>query len=287
MASTRQLKTRIRSVKNTSQITKAMELVAASRMRKAQESSKITQPYSHAAREILSYLFDQGVNEKHPLYTDREVKNRLMILITSNRGLAGAYNVNVLKQFTSLLKSDKEAGINSQVIVIGRKGAQFVSRLKDIETAGIYELSASPLAKELKPVVTTMIEKFESGEVDSVDVIFTEYINSLTQESVTQQLLPAGFNKVKVSEDITKAEFEPSTTEVLEGATTRLVEAQLYQALLDAIASEESMRMVAMKNATDNAKDIVDDLTLEMNKVRQAAITQELAEISIGAEAVK
>ncbi|HEX6257876.1 MAG TPA: ATP synthase F1 subunit gamma [Candidatus Saccharimonadales bacterium] len=287
MPSTRQLKLRIRSVKSTRQITKAMELVAASKMRRAQEATQATSLYARAGAELLTFLSANGATDSHPLFKKREVKARLIVVVTSNKGLAGAYNTNVMKRYIQLLREDDAAGIKNETIAIGRKGAQFVARLKDTKVLGVYEnLSERPTGGEVRPIMATIVGKFIAGEVDAVDVIYTEYINSITQTVGVQRLLPAGFNEVTVSGDIANAEFEPSKTEVLEGATRRLIEAQLFQTLLDATASEHSMRMVAMKNATDNANDLVDDLTLEMNKVRQAAITQELAEISSGAEAV-
>lgn len=287
MASTQQLKSRIRSVKSTRQITKAMELVAASKMRRAQDSAKATSLYARAARELLTHLAASGATDGHPLFEKREVKKRLLVLITSNKGLAGAYNSNAIKHYLGRLREDERNGVQTETIAIGRKGAQFVARLKNVKVAGVYEsLSEKPTGGEMRPVLETVLDKFTAGEVDAVEVIFTEYINSLTQTVTAQAVLPAGFTEVKVSDNIADARFEPSPEAVLEGATQRLIEAQLFQALLDSAASEQSMRMVAMKNATDNANELVGDLTLEMNKLRQAAITQELAEISSGAEAV-
>jgi F-type H+-transporting ATPase subunit gamma len=287
MASTQQLKSRIRSVKSTRQITKAMELVAASKMRRAQDSAKATSLYARAAQELLTHLAASGVTDGHPLFAQREVKNRLVILVTSNKGLAGAYNSNATKRYIKQLREDEKNGIRTQTIAIGRKGAQFAARLKGAKIVGTYEgLSEKPTGSEMRPVLATVTEMFISGEVDAVDVVYTEYINSLVQTVAMQTLLPAGFTKVEVSDAVADARYEPSPEVVLEHATRRLIEAQLFQTLLDAAASEQSMRMVAMKNATDNANDLVGDLTLEMNKLRQAAITQELAEISSGAEAV-
>ncbi|EDK72652.1 ATP synthase F1, gamma subunit [candidate division TM7 genomosp. GTL1] len=287
MPSTRQLKTRIRSVKNTRQITKAMELVAASKMRRAQEATQASRDYALVAREVLNRLAAAGEVHKHPLFTLREVKNRLIILITSDKGLAGAYNANAIKRYLELRRDDKKAGVASKTVAIGHKGAQFLSRLKDVDIAGVYEdLPDKPTGGEIRAVMSSAIELFTNNEVDAVDVIYTKYINSIVQEVTTQRILPAGFTETEASKGIAEATFEPDTEIVLQGATRRLVEAGLFQALLDAAASEQSMRMVAMKNATDNATDLVDDLTLEMNKIRQGAITQELAEISAGAEAV-
>lgn len=288
MASTRQLKGRIRSVKSTKQITKAMELVAASKMRKAQDSASATGPYAESARELLTRLSQDGETKDHILYQRRLIKNRTIIIITSNRGLAGAYNSNILKQYVTRLKEDDAANITTSVIAIGKKGGQLATRLKNDHVIGAYnELIDHPTGAELKAIVKTIIEDFMSGKTDTVEVIYTKYINSLLQVATIQTLLPAGFAETEVSDNVRQAVFEPSVSEVLQAATIRLVEAQLFQALLDSIASEHSMRMLAMKNATDNANNIVDDLTLEMNKVRQAGITQELAEISGGVEAMK
>lgn len=288
MASTRQLKGRIRSVKSTKQITKAMELVAASKMRRAQDSAKATDPYAESASELLSKLAQDGETKTHPLYAERKVKNRILIVVTSNRGLAGAYNANVLKQYIARLKDDDASGVRTSAIAIGKKGATLATRLKNDHVLGVYnELIETPTGPALKAIVGTIVDAFTAAEVDAVEVIYTKYINSMSQEVTTLPLLPAGFTEVAVSKHMAQATFEPSSTEVLEAATVRLVEAQLFQAILDSIASEHSMRMVAMKNATDNAADLIDDLTLEMNKVRQADITQELAEISGGVEAMK
>jgi F-type H+-transporting ATPase subunit gamma len=288
MASTRQLKGRIRSVKSTKQITKAMELVAASKMRRAQEAAQSTSMYAQLATELLNRLSQDGETTRHPLYEERSVKKRIVILITSNRGLAGAYNTNVIKRYLARLKDDDKDSIQTGAIAIGKKGAQLAIRLKNDHVISVYNnLIEHPGGAELKAVTTTVINEFLKGNADSVEVIYTQYINSMTQQAVTKTLLPAGFEESEVIETLTAATFEPSSDEVITAATIRLVEAQLFQALLDSVASEHSMRMLAMKNATDNANDLVDDLTLEMNKVRQADITQELAEISGGVEAMK
>lgn len=290
MASTRQLKGRIRSVKSTRQITKAMELVAASKMRRAQDAAKATDPYSTIAHELLTRLAQDGVTKIHPLYQTRQkVKNRLLVIVTSNRGLAGAYNSNILKEYISRLKEDDEKNILTSVIAIGNKGAQLATRLKNDHVVAVYnDLLDNPTGPSLKAVTQLMIAQFINQEIDQVEVIYTEYINSMTQTVTTKTLLPAGFTPSEtVEQSLLEASFEPNSDEVLEAATIRLIEAQLFQAILDSIASEHSMRMLAMKNATDNANNLVEDLTLEMNKVRQASITQELAEISGGVEAMK
>ena len=288
MASTRQLKSRVKSVKGTRQITKAMQLVAASKMRRAQDVANQVQLYSDAARELLTHLRSLPDTLNHHLFKQRPVKTRLVVLITSDKGLAGAYNANALKRYAELLKSDKAAGVETKTICIGRKAAQFVSRIKDIDVIGVYQqFPDRPTDNDLEPIISTALSQFTDQTVDSVDVIYTEYKNSITQIASTKQLLPAGFQDTTVSDSVAQASFEPSAEHVLEATTKRLIAVQLYQAYLDSVASEQSMRMIAMKNATDNAGDLIDALTLEMNKVRQAGITQELSEISGGVEAMK
>jgi F-type H+-transporting ATPase subunit gamma len=286
MASTQQLKSRIRSVKNTKQITKAMQMVAASKMRKAQEADKASMAYTQAANEILTYLASQGVTKGHPLFDMREVKTRLIVVIAADKGLAGAYNSNIMKLYVQTLR-ENDYKAKDHTIAIGRRATQFVTRIKETNVLGAYEdLPDQPAGNELKAIVDTIVEKFTSGEVDAVDVIYTKFVNSIVQTPAKLRVLPAGFTETEVSDEIREAVYEPSIEAVLEGATYRLISAQIYQAMLDAKASEWSMRMIAMKNATDNAGDVIDDLTLEMNKARQAAITQELAEISGGVEAM-
>lgn len=288
MASTQALKSRIRSVKSTKQITKAMQMVAASKMRRAQEATKASAPYTKAASELLAYLASQGLTRRHPLFSERPVKKRLIILIASDKGLAGAYNSNVMRLYMKTLAADKESKVENEVIAVGRRATTFVNRIKHANLLSAYEyLPDRPAGHELYSILNTVTEKFTSGEVDAVDIIYTEFISSMKQQVISKRILPAGFEETEVSENIRIAEYEPDLETVLDGAANRLVGAQIFQALLDARASEHSMRMLAMKNATDNASDLVDDLTLAMNKARQGAITQELAEISGGVEALK
>lgn len=287
MASAQQIKSRIKSVKSTKQITKAMELVAASKMRKAQEAALRSRTYRNTAREILTrirHLTDVSVFE---LYQQRVVKSRLIILVTSDRGLAGAYNSNMLKRFTKALLQDEKNGIVTHAILIGKKGATFSARLKNLTVVGAYDnFPDNPSANDLKPIVDTMTKLFLDKTVDRVDVVYTDYISSITQEAVEQTLLPVAFEEVESPGDLEDVLFEPSPEQVLITITPQLLEVQLLQACLESSASEHSMRMMAMKNASDNASDIIDDLTLEFNNARQAAITQELAEITGGAEAI-
>ena len=287
MPSTQILKSRIRSVKSTKQITKAMQLVAASKMRRAQETTKASDPYAEAARQLLADLSGHNSVARHPLFIKRAVKSRLIIVIGSDKGLAGAYNTNVFKLYAEQLQRDEKSAVKNTTITIGRKAAQFAARIKGNVILGAYQdLTDRPAGLELQSILDSAKEKFTSGDVDAVDIIYTDFISTVKQDPTMVRILPAGYNETLEQKDTAEATYEPSTEEVLDGVTFRLVTAQLFQALLDSRASEYIMRMVAMKNATDNASDLVDDLTLEMNKARQGAITQELAEISGGVEAL-
>jgi F-type H+-transporting ATPase subunit gamma len=287
MASTQQLKSRIRSVKSTKQITKAMQMVAASKMRRAQDAVKASEEYTDAANELLTFFASQGVTDQHPFFMERTIKSRLLIVIAGDKGLAGAYNSNIAKTYISELRKDKQDNVHTKSIAVGRKASQYAVRLNHTDILGVYEnLPDKPNASELQSILDTAIVKFEDGTVDAVDVIYTKFISGMNQQATVKRILPAGFEETDVSDEVVNAVYEPSAEQVLRVVSYRLVLAQLFQALLDARASEHSMRMMAMKNATDNASELADDLTLEMNKARQSAITQELAEISGGVEAL-
>lgn len=288
MASLQQIKHRITSVKNTRQITRAMQMVAASKLRRAQQAVERPRAFSEAARELLTRLRQLTKDTPHQLFTQRPVKKRIIIAISSDQSLAGAYNANIFKRLTQELRADDASSVTTQVIAVGRQVATFVSKLHDVEGIAVYQdIPDDPDANWIRPIITSSLTKFINQEVDAVDVIYTHYISTVSQELKVQRILPAGFEETEVSSDVQHAEFEPSIEELLENATLRLVESQLYQALREAQASEHSMRMIAMKNATDNAGDLVDDYTLELNNARQAQVTQELAEITGGAEAMK
>jgi len=290
VASTQQLKRRIGSVKNTKQITKAMELVAASKMRRAQENAIKSRDFRNMARSILSRLAELTDVSKHPLYAVRTVKTRLFIVVTSDRGLAGAYNSNILRLLTTELKKDLLAEVASQVIVIGRQGAKFITRFAGVTIVAAYhDFPEHPTANDIRPILGTILEKFKAKDVDAVDLLYTDYKSSISQVVTSERLLPAAVAKEgaeKIDPELERSVFEPSVQAVLDNITERLIEVQLSQAILESQASEHSMRMMAMKSATDNASDIIDDLTLAFNTARQSAITQELAEITGGAEAI-
>jgi F-type H+-transporting ATPase subunit gamma len=287
MASTQQLRQRIKSVKGTKQITKAMELVAASKLRRAQDSAQKSREFAKIANELLTRIRQLTDVTKHPLFIRRDVKKRLLIVVASDRGLAGGYNAALLKQFASELKLDKEAGVASTVITVGKKATAFTAKVHDLEVIGAYhDFADNPTAGDLRPILKTAISGFEDGTYDAVDIVYTDFISSVSQIPRTARLLPVAFEDIDMPTHLEDAVFEPKPQLVLEEVTERFVEVTMMQYMLESAASEHSSRMLAMKNATDNANDIVDDLTLALNTARQAAITQELAEITGGAEAI-
>lgn len=286
MASTIILKRRISSIKGTRQITKAMELVSASKLRRAQEYAGRSRTYRDLAYELLQKLNAINEVENQPLFANRPIKNRLYIVVTSNTGLAGAYNANVLKLLTQKLRADDASKVNSLVITIGSKGAQFVRRLSNVELSAVYPpFGDRPAANDIRPLLNTVIEEYEEQRVDEVNIIYTQFKSTVSQEVTAQQLLPAPMPE-ETQEKQLISNFEPDVETVVEQTVIRLVEAQIWQDILESLASEHAMRMIATKNATDNANDLIDDYTLALNNARQADITQELAEISGGAEAL-
>lgn len=288
MANTITLKRRIGSVKNTRQITKAMELVAASKMRRAQEYAKSGRVYREAAFSLLTRLSAITEVNEHPLFVKREVKKRLYVVITSNRGLAGAYNSNILRLLTQSILDDDKAGISTSVIAIGKQAANFSRRLESVELLAAYEsFGDQPTANDVRPLLDTISGMYADKKVDDVILVYTDFKSNLTQIATKLPLLPARYDSVDSLSSLENVTFEPSIGIVLDNVTERLLEVQLWQAMLESIASEHSMRMMAMKSATDNASDLIDDLTLAFNTARQSAITQELAEITGGAEAMK
>ncbi len=289
MANTITLKRRITSVRNTRQITKAMELVAASKMRRAQEHAQHSRVYREAAYSLLSRLGTITEVNEHPLFVQRLVKTKLYVAMSSDSGLAGAYNANIIRLLTRSILEDQKNGIKSQVIAIGKRVSNFVRRLEGVELLAAYgAFGDNPTANDLRPVLNTVVEMYTEKQVDGVQLLYTEFKSNLVQTATPLSLLPARFEQTEpVAGSLDNVTFEPSPEAVLDNVTVRLLEVQLWQAMLESLASEHSMRMLAMKNATDNASDLIDDLTLAFNTARQAAITQELAEITGGAEAIK
>jgi F-type H+-transporting ATPase subunit gamma len=286
MASTIILKRRIKSIRGTRQITKAMQLVSASKLRRAQEYAFKSRDYRELAYELLSKLNAMSEVEMQPLFAKREVKNRLYIVITSNTGLAGAYNANILKLVMKGVRDDASKKIKSHVIVVGSKGAQFIRRLSDVDLLATYPpFGDQPTANDIRPILNTVVDLYKEEKVDDVHVLYTEFKSTVVQQAQDLALLPAP--RLAVDSDSEPiSNFEPDVETVVDQVATRLVEAQIWQAILESLASEHAMRMLATQNATDNANDLIDDYTLELNTARQADITQELAEITGGAEAL-
>jgi F-type H+-transporting ATPase subunit gamma len=279
MAKTQDIRRRIKSIRNTAQITKAMQMVAASKMRRAQQRALAGRPYAAVMNKVFVSLQRRADAKLHPLLQVREVKRELVIVISTDKGLAGALNTNLLRE-TAHFDAAKTG-----YVVAGRKARQFLARTKR-ELLADFELKDSPTFVETKPIANFAIEKFLAGEVDKVSVLFTHFINTINQRPTVATLLPiSAFDLVK--EERENADdpmlgyiFEPTAERVLDAMLPYYVQYEVFQMILDARASEHSARMVAMKNATDNALQFIKDLTLEYNKMRQASITTELLEIA-------
>jgi len=291
MPSTRDIRRRIKSVKNMAQVTKAMQMVAASKMRKAQQAALAGRPYAMLMNSVLAQVTTYAGDFTHPLIEVRPVKKRAVILVSSDKGLAGALNSNLMREAT---KFDRDTSV---FICAGRKGSQFVARTKR-KLAAEFTYKDAPLFAEARSISKFTQDMFTKGEVDVVDILFTNFISTLNQKPEVRTLLPVGEIKAldaevhgaggetKLAAGATEFLFEPNPGAVLGALLPHYLNYQVYQILLEAKASEHSARMVAMKNATDNAKQLIKDLTLEYNKLRQANITKELLEISSAAMAM-
>jgi len=288
MPSTRDIRRRIKSVKNTAQITKAMQMVAASKMRRAQQAALAGRPYATLMNSVLAQVTANAGDFSHPLLEQREIRKRGVVLISSDKGLAGALNSNLVREAA---RYDKNTTI---YIAAGRKGSQFVARTKR-NLAAEFTYKDAPLFAEARAISKFAQDLFTRGEVDAVDILFTRFISTLNQRPEARPLLP--LTEIKPFADGQDAAktlpagtseylFEPDAGEVLGGLLPHYLNYQVYQILLEAKASEHSARMVAMKNATDNAKELIKDLTLEYNKLRQSNITRELLEITSAAMAM-
>jgi F-type H+-transporting ATPase subunit gamma len=284
MANTQDIRRRIKSIRNTAQITKAMQMVAASKMRKAQQHALAGRPYSQILNRVLVSLESRTDPMLHPLLQVRPLKKELVLIVSTDKGLAGALNTNVMREATNFPVE------RTVFVTTGRKGRQFVARTKR-ELLADFELKDAPTILETKAVSKFCVEKFLNGEVDKVTVLYTHFINTISQKPVAQTLLPISpfaFEAAAASvatdergkDPMLEYIFEPSAQAVLDFMLPYYVQYQVFQMILDARASEHSARMVAMKNATDNANQFIKDLTLEYNKMRQASITTELLEIA-------
>jgi F-type H+-transporting ATPase subunit gamma len=289
VATPREIRRRISSIKNTSQITRAMEMVAASKMRRAQQQVTASRPYSERLRLMIGSLAAMSLGEEEqntfPLLERREIKRSQMILITADRGLAGAFNSNVIRRGLHFLQEREEGYENIDTIAIGRKGRDFLTRFGQPLVADFTNLPDRVGIDDVRPVIQIAMEDFIEGKVDAVYAVYTQFVNTLRQEPRVLQILP-----IEPSEDTGEVRdyiFEPDPETVLNALLPRYIEVQIYQVLLESIASEHSARMVAMRNATDNAKEIQEELTLTYNKARQAQITAEVSEIAAGAVALQ
>jgi F-type H+-transporting ATPase subunit gamma len=292
MPSTRDIRRRIKSVKNTAQITKAMQMVAAAKMRKAQQAALVGRPYADLMNAILAEAAPRIAGFEHPLMKTREVKKRAVIVVSSDRGLCGGLNSNLFREAAKL---DKNTTV---FVTAGRKASQFITRTKR-NLAAEFSYKDTPTFAEARAISKFAQDLFLKGEADSVDVLFTQFISTLVQQPKTIPFLPVGKIKAVTAgvgakeQELPSAgprtdtfEFEPDEPTVLGALLPHSLNFQMHQILLEAKASEQSARMVAMKNATDNAKQIIKDLTLEYNKLRQANITKELLEITTAQMAV-
>lgn len=304
MPSIRDIKRRIKSIINTQQITRAMEMVAAAKMRKAQEAALRTRAYAKASLEILNNISARTTPEIHPLLQKNESKKICVLLITSDKGLCGGFNANILKKTIGFTKEKEKENLKIDFVVCGKKGRDFLQRFGFSITAEFLELGDKFGILDITPIAQILINDFSVKIYREIYLIYTDFVTTLTQTPQIKKLLPLAQEElIKLSEigkniglkEIEKKSrvkgyeyiFEPKIDIVLETLLPRLVEMQIYQAVLESNASEHSARMVAMKNATDNAKDIIEDLTLSFNQARQAVITKEISEISAGKAALE
>jgi len=291
MAGSKEIRTKIKSVQNTRKITKAMEMVAASKMRKAQERMRHARPYGDKIRTIAAHLAHANTEYHHPFLVKREgVKDVGLIVITSDKGLCGGLNTNALRLALNKLKEWQGEGRGVQVTSIGNKGFGFMQRMGANVVSHLVGVGDTPHMERLIGPVKVAIDAYASGRIGGLYIIYTRFINTMKQEPVVEQLLPLPADRL-TDDAASKREnwdylYEPEARVVLEQLLTRYVEQIIYQAVAENIASEQSARMVAMKAASDNASSVIDDLTLVYNKTRQAAITKELSEIVGGAAAV-
>jgi F-type H+-transporting ATPase subunit gamma len=281
MPSTLDLRRRIKSVKNTAQITKAMQMVAAAKMRKAQAAALAGRPYQEVLMRVLAAVKGHVEPSSHELLAVRPVKRELILIFSTDKGLCGALNTNLFRELTEI---DRE---KTEYAVMGRKAVQFLARTRRNLTAD-FALKDTVRFADIRPIAKLASDKFISGEVDQVRVLYPKFVNTLTQQSLMRDLLPVPTEELDVQGEAAHGEylFEPDAHGVLEAILPHYIAFQLFQMALNARASEHSARMVAMKNATDNAKDLIKDLTLEYNKVRQENITTELLEITTAQLAV-
>jgi len=291
MAGSREIRTKIKSVQNTRKITKAMEMVAASKMRKAQERMRHARPYGDKIRTIAAHLANANTEYRHPFLVKREgVKDVGLIVVTSDKGLCGGLNTNALRLAFAKVKELQGEGRGVQLTALGNKGFGFLQRVGGNVVSHVTGMGDTPHMEKLVGPVKVQIDAYTAGKIGALYIVYTRFINTMKQEPVVEQLLPLPADRLKQDERAARKNwdylYEPDARVVLDQLLTRYVEQIIYQSVAENIASEQSARMVAMKSASDNASSVIDELTLVYNKTRQAAITKELSEIVGGAAAV-
>ena len=287
MPGSKEIRTKIKSVQNTRKITKAMEMVAASKMRKAQERMRKTRPYGEKIRNVAAHLSHANPEYQHPFLVARDTVMRMgIIVVTTDKGLCGGLNTNVLRLALGKIKEWESQGEQFEVCCIGNKGLGFMQRLRANVVSQVTGLGDTPHMERLIGAMKLMLDDYMADRVDRLVIFYTRFINTMKQEPVMEQLLPLSGERLGAPEGTWDYLYEPDAKSVLDQVLTRYIEVLIYQAVAENLASEQSARMVAMKAASDNAGSVIDELTLIYNKSRQAAITKELSEIVGGAAAV-
>ncbi len=286
MAVGKEIKKKIGSVENTQKITSAMEMVAASKMRRTQDRMREGKPYAQRIRAVIGHLANANPDDKHVYMIDREVKRVGYIVVTSDKGLCGGLNVNLLRILVQDMRKWKDQGVDNDLALIGNKGAAFFRSFGGNVVATLNDVGEEPSLEDLIGSVKVMLDAFEEGRIDRLYIASNEFVNTMTQQPTVAQLLPLEAAEDDVFEHRWDYIYEPAPAQLIEGLIRRYIESQVYQSVIENHACEQAAKMIAMKNASDNAGAIIDDLTLLYNNVRQAAITQEIAEIVGGASAV-
>jgi F-type H+-transporting ATPase subunit gamma len=287
MPGTKEIRTKIKSVQNTRKITKAMEMVAASKMRKAQDRMRAARPYAEKIRNVASHISHANPEYRHPFLVERDTVKRVgMIIVTTDKGLCGGLNTNILRMALGQYKQWQEEGEEIDVCCIGGKGLGFFQRLDSNIVSEVSGLGDRPRLEQIIGALKIMLDGYMSDRFDRVMLFYTKFVNTMKQEPVMEQLLPISGERLGAPEGSWDYIYEPEAKSVLEQVLTRYIEAVIFQSVAENMSSEQSARMVAMKSASDNAATLIDELTLIYNKSRQAAITKELAEIVGGAAAV-
>jgi F-type H+-transporting ATPase subunit gamma len=286
MAAGKEIRNQIKSIKNTQKITSAMEMVAASKMRKAQDSMQLGKPYATNIRNVVSHLANANPEYKHVYMKERPVKRVGFIVISSDRGLCGGLNINLFKAMVNAMREWHQQGAEADICTIGAKGASFFNSYGGKVVAAIRNIGEKPTVADVIGAVKVMLDSYIEGSIDRLYLVNNEFVNTMTQKPTVQQLLPLQPADAKEYKHHWDYIYEPAPKELLDGLLTRYIESLVYQGVVENNACEQAARMIAMKNATDNAGDLIGDLQLVYNKARQAAITQELSEIVSGAAAV-